>query len=133
MINVRKLKWRWVYNQEPSMEPDEHGRWMVKGYIEVEQGIIPDYDWVGNFQTNRGLVPLVITHIFRGDESVRNLKGFAFEVIMPHITDIDNGLASRFHAATFKEAQEKAQATIDMLANCLVAPSPVYVSSPVVE
>ena len=133
LVNAKELKWRWVYVEEPSMEPDEHGRWLVKGYIEVEQGIIPGYDWVGSMRKDIGTVPLVLVHIKRGNELVRDHEGYAFEVIMPHIMDLDNGLAYMYPAATFEEAQAKAQEVLHTLANCLYAPVLVSTCEPVIE
>lgn len=133
MLYGKELKWRWVYVEEPSMEPDERDRWMVKGYIEVQKGVIPGYDWVANLRKDDDTVPLVLVHIKRGNESVRNHEGYAFEVIMPHIMDIDNGLAYMFPAATFGEAQAKAQEVIHMLAKCLTYQEPVSISCPAIE
>lgn len=133
MLYGKELKWRWVYVEEPSMEPDERDRWMVKGYIEVQKGVIPGYDWVANLRKDDDTVPLVLVHIKRGNKLVRDLDGYAFEVIMPHVMDLDNGLAYMFTAATFKEAQAKAQEVIHMLAKCLWAPVPVPISCSAIE
>jgi hypothetical protein len=132
-ISGKELKWRWVYVEEPSMEPDERGRWMVKGYIEVQKGVIPGYDWVANLRMDIDTVPLVLVHIKRGNELVRDFEGYAFEVIMPHIMDLDNGLIDRFHASTFEEAQAKAQEVLHMLAKCLSYQAPESISSRAAE
>lgn len=133
MINSRELKWRWVYVADGVMEPDERDRWMVKGYIEVQKGVIPGYDWVANLREDIDTVPLVLVHIKRGNELIRGHEGYAFEITVPNIMDLDNGLDFKIYAGTFEEAQAKAQEALDTLAKCLVPPQPVSISDHVIE
>lgn len=132
-ISGRELKWRWVYVADGVMEPDERDRWMVKGYIEVPMGIIPGYDWVAKFSQNKEMVPLVLVHIMRGNELIRVHKGYEFEIKVPNIMDLDNGLMPSLFAGTFEEAQQKAQEALNVLAKCLAYQAPVSISSRAIE
>ena len=48
ILEIMKIEWHFRYVPEGQMEPDNHGRWAVYGYIHVhvKKGLPEKFDWL---------------------------------------------------------------------------------------
>lgn len=102
-----KIIYKTVYVDEGSFEPDEVGRWMMVGYLEVKTNKIKGYEWIGD----KAHVSVCHIHM-RTAERNSMLFGklpekYQFIASCPHFHDLDNGFSvGKCYAETLEELKE---------------------------
>jgi hypothetical protein len=122
LVHARPLSWRWQYVPDGQMTPDERGRWLVIGSIEVPIELVPHYRPFG-----RPTMPIDLVHIQYTQQLQIGGNPYppqiapehTFTVRMSFLHEANNGLNSQFMASTLKEAQLQAQQKLQHLAESI--------------